>query len=106
MVKRIIFFKSLHNPLSSADHDSSDSEVESPGGVIGDYNDSDTDSLDLEPEMTVPVVSMVTSSVTSVTSTVSSVSSLLGSFLKRNENEPELDDFELISEDELSSESP
>jgi len=89
-----------------ANHESSDSEVESPSGVIGDYNDSDTDSLDLEPEMTVPVVSMVTSSVTSVTSTVSSVSSLLGSFLKRNESEPELDDFELISEDELSSESP
>ena len=91
---------------SSADHESSDSEVESPSGVIRDYNDSDTDSLDLEPEMKEPVVSMVTSSVTSVTNTVSSVSSLLGSFLKKNESEPDLEDFEMISEDELSAESP
>jgi len=89
-----------------ADHESSDSEVESPSGVIRDYNDSDTDSLDLEPEMKEPVVSMVTSSVTSVTNTVSSVSSLLGSFLKKNESEPDLEDFEMISEDELSAESP
>jgi len=88
-----------------ADHESSDSEVESPSGVIRDYNDSDTDSLDLEPEMKEPVVSMVTSSVTSVTNTVSSVSSLLGSFLKKNESEPDLEDFEMISEDELSAES-
>jgi len=89
-----------------ADHESTDSEVESPGGFIRDYNDSDTDSLDLEPEMKVPVISMVTSSVTSVTNTVSSVSSLLGSFLKKNESEPDLEDFEMISEDELSAESP
>jgi len=88
------------------DHESSDSEVDSPSGVIRDYNDSDTDSLDLEPEIKVPVVSMVTSSVTSVTNTVSSVSSLLGSFLKKNESEPDLEDFEMISEDELSAESP
>merc|ERR1712106_1309654 len=88
-----------------ADHESSESEVESPSGVIRDYNDSDTDSLDLEPEMKEPLVSMVTSSVTSVTNTVSSVSSLLGSFLKKNESEPDLEDFEMISEDELSAES-
>eukprot|EP00092_Neocalanus_flemingeri_P030179 GFUD01032757.1.p1 GENE.GFUD01032757.1~~GFUD01032757.1.p1 ORF type:complete len:411 (-),score=136.91 GFUD01032757.1:267-1499(-) len=88
------------------DQESSDSEVESPTGIIRDYNDSDTDSLDLEPEMKVPVVSMVTSSVTSVTNTVSSVTSLLGSFLKKNESEPDLDDFEMISDDELSAESP
>jgi len=89
-----------------ADHESTDSEVESPSGFIRDYNDSDTDSLDLEPEMKAPVVSMVTSSVTSVTNTVSSVTSLLGSFLKKNESEPDLEDFEMISEDELSAESP
>jgi len=92
--------------LFSADHESTDSEVESPSGFIRDYNDSDTDSLDLEPEMKVPVMSMVTSSVTSVTNTVSSVSSMLGSFLKKNESEPDLEDFEMISEDELSAESP
>ena len=92
--------------LFSADHESSDSEVESPSGIIRDYNDSDTDSLDLEPEVTLPKVSIVTSSVTSVTNTVTSVTNLLGSFLKKNESEPDLDDFEMISEDELSAESP
>jgi len=91
---------------NSADHESSDSEVESPSGIIRDYNDSDTDSLDLEPEVTLPKVSLVTSSVTSVTNTVTSVTNLLGSFLKKNESEPDLDDFEMISEDELSAESP
>jgi len=89
-----------------ADGDSSDSEVESPSGILRDYNDSDTDSLELEPEMKIPVVSRVTSSVTSVTNTVSSVTNLLGSFLKKNESEPDLEDFEMISEDELSAESP
>merc|ERR1711915_594934 len=91
---------------NSADHESSDSEVESPSGIIRDYNNSDTDSLDLELEVTVPKVSMVTSSVTSVTNTVTSVTNLIGSFLKKNESEPDLDDFEMISEDELSAESP
>jgi len=86
-----------------ADPDSSDSEVEAPRGAFKDYNDSDTDSLDLEPEATVPKVTMVTSSVTSVTTTVTS---LLGSFLKKTESEPDMEDFEMISEDELSAESP
>ena len=106
MVSKFLIIFIIKSLFCSADHESSDSEVESPGGIIGDYNDSDTDSLDLEPEMKVPLVSMVTSSVTSVTNTVSSVSSLLGSILRKNESDSDLEDFEMISEDELSAENP
>jgi len=83
------------------ERESSDSEVEQPSGIIRDYNDSDTDSLELESEVKAPVVSVVTSSVTTITDTVSSVTSLLGSFLKKNDSEPNLDDFEFFSDDEL-----
>jgi len=88
----------------SVDQDYSDSEEDNPIGIIRDYDDSDTDSLELEPEMKVPAMSTVTSSVTSVTNTISSVTTLLGSFLKK-ESEHDLEDFEMISEDELSVES-
>jgi len=84
-----------------AERESSDSEDEQPSGIIRDYNDSDTDSLELEPEVKSPSMSVVTSSVTTITNTVSSVSNLLGSFLKKNENEPDLDDFELFSDEEF-----
>lgn len=79
---------------------------------VGDYSEEDDDMFDLEPTVG-PVMSLVTSSVTGVTasissvsSTVSSVSALLGSFLTKNDSEPDLEDFELVNESDLELETP
>jgi len=101
------------------DHESSDSDVGSPVEDIRDFNDSDSeDSLELSLETKVRertpaagvlgmMAETVTSSVTGglVSNATSSVSQLLGNLLKA-ESEPEMEDFEMISEDELSLENP
>lgn len=101
------------------DQDSSDSEVGSPIEDLRDFNDSDTDDESLQLNLEVRtrertpaggvlgmMAETVTSSVTTglVSSATSSVSQLLGNLLK-TESEPDIDDFEMISEDELSLEN-
>jgi len=80
---------------------------------IGDFSDDEEDSLDLEPSVS-PVMQVVASSVTSVTASVSSVTStvssvtsaLLGTFLSKTDSEPDLEDFELVSESDFDLETP
>lgn len=105
--------------IEQGDHESSDSDVGSPVEDIRDFNDSDSeDSLQLSLETKVRertpaagvlgmMADTVASSVTGglVSNATSSVSQLLGNLLKA-ESEPEMEDFEMISEDELSLENP
>jgi len=101
------------------DHDSSDSEVEKPK-EIGDFNESDDDSLGLELEAPTrgktPVREMLGQMADTVTSSVtgsalmSSASSIVGSIWPQTQPrevtaDHELDDFELLSEDELDIEN-
>ena len=80
------------------------------GSQIRDYNDSDTDSLELDPElMRGGVVRTVTSSVAGVSTSFSSVSSVLGNILSATTNTQDrqdrrhsgAEDFEFISQEDL-----
>ena len=101
----------VHLPFSSSLATYSDSESEEDLKVassqIRDYNDSDTDSLELDPElMRGGVVRTVTSSVAGASSSLTSV---LGNLLSTTINTQErqdrrlsgAEDFEFISEEDL-----
>ena len=101
----------VHLPFSSSLATYSDSESEEDlkvaGSQIRDYNDSDTDSLELDPElMRGGVVRTVTSSVAGAST---SFSSALGNILSATTNTQDTqdrrhsgaEDFEFISEEDL-----
>jgi len=92
----------------------SDSESECGEEEVPDLGESSGEEDSLGLEQSVGLMGLVTSSVASVTTTVSSVSStvtsvssLLGSFLTKADSEdPDLEDFELVSESDLELASP
>lgn len=98
--------------VPDTDSESEDGGVAGPLGQLRGVEDSSDSDSDLMPQLRTresPSVSARLSSVgTSVTSMLPSMTSVLGSLINSRERseEPELEDFELISEDELSGETP
>jgi len=90
--------------LATYSDSDSDEDIKPMSGQIRDYNDSDTDSLELEPELLRGgIVGSVASSVTGASSSLSSV---LGSMISttltsQDRRHSGAEDFEIISSEEL-----
>lgn len=107
-------------PCSRIEHDVSDEdEIEGPVGELGGVEDSDTDSADGAFSLATSVATAISSYIPSVTDTAALLPAVTTQVLenlvqtslkpernKRATSEPDLEDFELISEDELQAESP
>lgn len=90
--------------LATYSDSDSDEDIKPSSGQIRDYNDSDTDSLELEPELLRG--GMVGSVASSVTGASSSLSSVLGSMISstvtsQDRRHSGAEDFEFISPEEL-----
>jgi len=107
-------------PCSRIEHDVSDEDdIEGPVGELGGVEDSDTDSADGAFSLATSVATAISSYIPSVTDTAALLPAVTTQVLenlvqtslkpernKRATSEPDLEDFELISEDELQAESP
>lgn len=106
------------NPLAlqqMPDSDSSEDEEEMAGplGQLRGVEDSSDSDSELMPQLRLREAPTVTARLTavgsSVTSMLPSMTSVLGNLVssgRGDSSEPELEDFELISEDDLSNETP
>jgi len=101
---------SVEHNLATYSDSESEEDLKVGSSQIRDYNDSDTDSLELDPElMRGGVVGTVTSSVAGAATSFSSVSSVLGNILSATTNTQErqdrrhsgAEDFEFISQEDL-----
>jgi len=90
--------------LATYSDSDSDEDIKPRSGQIRDYNDSDTDSLELEPELLRGgIVGSVASSVTGASSSLSSVlgSMISSTVTSQDRRHSGAEDFEFISPEEL-----